>query len=227
MSKITAKLLKKQQIAENTWMLTFEKKYTMHKAGQYTTIFLGRDNRDFTIASSPLNKTSFSLITKKGITEFKKKLFTLPIGGKIQMLPPAGGFVLPENSTIPHVLLAGGIGMNPFYSMVQYVYEKKLAIPLTLIVSFSKKEDIIFYSELQKIQKENPQIKIIHTLSQDTWESETGRISQELIKKYISDVQDAAYMIAGSEKMVEDTQDVLLQMGIDQSKIRIDIFTGY
>src|SRR5579872_4827051 len=147
---IKTRLLSKGEIAQDTWLFTFEKKYTEHKPGQYTTIFLGDDNRDFTIASSPLEKT-FSIVTKKGISDFKKKLFALPVGKEIKMQLPSGGFVLPENSVRRHVLLAGGIGMNPFHSMITYVDEKKLSIPLTLIVSFSRRSDMVFYDTLQKI----------------------------------------------------------------------------
>jgi ferredoxin-NADP reductase len=70
-------------------------------------------------------------------------------------------------------------------------------------------------------------MKIIYTLSQDIWENDKGRISQEHIKKYVNNLGNKSFMIAGSEKMVENTEELLLSMGIDSSKIRIDIFTGY
>lgn len=224
---INTHLLSKQQIAKDTWLFTFEKKHTKHTAGQYTTMYLGNDNRDFTIASSPREEKTFSIITKKGISNFKKKLFSLRIGSALQMEQPAGGFVLPEDTKTAYVFLAGGIGMTPFLSMISFFHEKKYTMPLTLFVSFSKKEQMIFYDMLQKIQQENPFIRIIYTLSQDIWDKETGRISENLIKKYISDIHSVEYLIAGGEKMVEDTEKMLLDMGIEESKIRIDIFTGY
>ena len=83
------------------------------------------------------------------------------------------------------------------------------------------------FKALEKIEKENPLIKIIYTLSQDLWENEKGRISRGHVEKYIQDPYSKSYMIAGGEKMVENMEDLLANMGIDSSKIRVDIFTGY
>lgn len=223
---IQTNFLKKEQIAKNTWMFSFKKKHP-HTAGQYITLFLGNDTRDFTIASSPLDKKYFSLVTKKGKSDFKKKLFSLQVNSVVSYQKPSGGFILQEEDTTPHVFIAGGIGMTPFYSMIHYVHGKKLPIPLYLFVSFSKKEYMIFYKELQEIQEKNPRIRVIYSLSQDIWEGEKGRISKKHIEKHVLQYKQAKYLVAGAQHMVEDTEEVLLKMGIDPKNIRIDIFTGY
>lgn len=227
MSEIQVSFKKKEQIAKNSWIFFFAKTDFDFLPGQYVTIFLGNDSRDFTIASSPLDKDSFFIVTNKGESSFKNRLFSLKTNAIVEMQRPTGGFILREDDHVPRVFLAGGIGITPFYSMICYANEKKLQIPITLLVSFSKKRDIIFYDELLQIEKRNEKIKIIYTLTQEKWENDIGRISDILIRKHMGDVLSAEYMIAGGEQMVEDTEELLLKMGIDQRRIRIDIFTGY
>ena len=225
---ISVVFLGKEKIAKDTWKFSFQKDANfIYQPGQYVSVFLGEDTRDFTIASSPLQEQKFFLVTKNGKSTFKKNLFALSPGTMIPVKHPAGGFVMREEDTTPLVLLSGGIGITPFYSMIAYADAMKLQIPITLIASFSKKEYMVFDEELQAIKRENPLMKIIYTLSQDIWENDKGRISQEHIKKYVNNLGNKSFMIAGSEKMVENTEELLLSMGIDSSKIRIDIFTGY
>lgn len=225
---LKVQLIKKEKIGKDTWSFSFKKiKEFLFLPGQYVSIFFGNDTRDFTIASSPLQKDEFFIVTKEGISEFKNQFFSVPPGSIITLKSPSGGFVLDEKDIAPHVFLAGGIGMTPFYSMITYGNEKKLNTPMTLLVSFSKKEDVIFYNQLKDIAEKNPLINIQYSLSQDTWDGERGRISEKLIQKYVPKIRETKYLIAGGEKMVEDTEELLLKMGIDPKNIRIDIFTGY
>ncbi len=217
---------KKEKIAQDSWQFWFVKpEEFLLQAGQYITLFLHEDNRDFTVCMDLDNKNYFSIVTKKGKSEFKKNLFSLQPNRVLQISEPLGGFVLNKNNKLPKVFLAGGIGITPFYSMIYS--NKNTSIPLTLFASFSKKENVIFYNELQNIQRENKNIRIIYTLSQEKWDGEEGRISEKLVKKYVPNIQSTEFMIAGGEQMVYDTEKMLLQMKVPQEKIRVDIFTGY
>src|SRR5260221_5442694 len=154
---ISVVFLKKEKIAKDTWKFSFKRdKNFLFSPGQYGSMFFGEDSRDFTIASSPLEKDVFFFVTKNGRSVFKQKLFALSAGSAVVVAKPAGGFTLREDSTAPLVFLAGGIGITPFYSMITYAHAVGLKIQITLIASFSKKEYIIFYEELKKIEKENP-----------------------------------------------------------------------
>ena len=218
---------KRIQLAQNTWQFLFEKPSNfVFTAGQYTTVFLGKDNRDFTICADPSDRKYFSIVTKRGISDFKKKLFALKPGSSIMCKKPAGGFVLQDSDLSPHIFLAGGIGMTVFYSIILDACTKDIQRDMTLFVSFSKKEDMCFYAELKALEKKFSNLHITYTLSQDKGDEE-GRISEALIKKYIPDFQKQDFMIAGGEQMVYDTEELLLKMKVPQEKIRIDIFTGY
>jgi ferredoxin-NADP reductase len=237
----TLPLVKKEMIAQDTCSFYFDRRNIRYNffPGQYNRITLaihatdGRgSSRFFTICSSPLEKDYLMITTKRGKSSYKRALFDLAIGEKADFFGPIGGFYLHEEDIHPKVFLAGGIGITPFHSMITYAREKKLSIPLTLFVSFSTPEEMIFFDTLTSVAKENSAIKIVYTIthpekSNEKWMGETGRISEDLIKKYIEDIMKIIYMIVGPPPMVDGTVELLQTMGIPQNQIKVEHFTGY
>ena len=179
----------------------------------------GRGNsRMFTIASSPLEKDYIFIVTRRGKSLFKKTLFNLKSHTSVKFYGPSGGLVLNELRKTPYIFLGLGIGITPFRSMIKYISQKNLNIPITLFVSFSKKENFCFYDELMDISKSNPNIKIIFSLT---------RINDGLIKKYIKNINKHLYYIVGSPKAVLDLEEVVSGMGVSSDKISTEIFEGY
>lgn len=233
--------LKKEQVGTDTYIFYFDRKNSTlsFQAGQYIRIFLPHENMDergdkrfFSISSSPLNLEHITITTKVTQSTFKMSLLKLQTGTPVRFFGPYGTFILKENETIPQVYLAGGIGITPFHSMITFASDKKLTVPLTLFVSFSTVEEAVFYEELMEASKNNPSIKVVYTItrpkeSKKPWDGETGRISADLIKKYVSDFLKAKYMIAGPPKMVEAMEQMVRDMGVPQEQIRKENFTGY
>lgn len=219
---IDAKFISREQIAEDTWMFTFSTSSLQYVPGQFITVFLEEESRDFTICPG-IKKNTFSIITKISESPFKQKLFSLTKSSVIRVKEPSGGFVL-RSSSKPKVFLAGGIGLIPFYAML---YLQKISVPITLLATFTTQEHMFFHNKLQELAKENNFIKVVFSLTNDTWNGEIGRISEKMIRKYVADPQDSEYYLAGGVAMVEDVEEMLLQMGIPQNNIIVDIFTGY
>ena len=143
-----------------------------------------------------------------------------------------GNFVLDETNPKPKVLIAGGIGVTPFHSMLTYAAAKNLTIPLTLFVSFSLPEEMVFYEELKKLEEQHENIKIIYTItkseqSQTPWTGETGRVSKDLIKKYVPDISNVLIYVVGPPPMEEATKKLLNEMLIADENILTEQFTGY
>lgn len=224
--------VKKEKISEDVFIFYFDRvkrgptvTQLDFLAGQYMHIYLpvinekGRGNsRMFTIASSPLEKDYLFIATKKGKSNFKKSLFKLTPQTPVKFYGPSGGLILDEVKKPSYVFLGLGIGITPFRSIIKYVSQKNINISITLLVSFSKKEDFLFLPELLKISKSNPNIKIIYTLS---------RINDELIKKYMKDINNHLYYIVGSANAVLELEEAVSEMGIPSEKIFTEIFEGY
>lgn len=233
--------VKKEKLAHDVYCFFFDGKKSDidFLPGQYVRIILSVVNpdekgnvRSFSITSSPLQKDYFTIVTKITKSAFKKTLSEIIPGTEVRFFGPVGRFIFSEEETAPHVFLAGGIGVTPFHSMFYFAFAKKLAIPITMLASFSKVEDMIFYNELTAIANQNQAIKVVYTItqtenSQMLWQGETGRISQDLIKKYVSDPLVPSYYIAGPPKMVEATEELVKSMGVSQDKIKKENFVGY
>lgn len=234
-------LVKKTQLAKDTYSFYFDQAQLglNFLPGQYIRMTLDIKNPDsrgnsrfFTIASSPLEKEYVMITTKIIQSSFKKRLIELKDGEKVKFFGPMGGFILKEEEKDQRVFLAGGIGITPFHSMITYANAKKLSVDITLFVSFSRVEEMIFFDELLNIAKENPFIKVIYTIthpeeSRMQWTAEVGRISDVLIKKYVPSFLDPFYYIVGPPAMVAGIEDVVKKMGVENKRIFIENFTGY
>ena len=229
------KIIRIQPITDEVWAFYFEKgKKFSFLPGQYVELTLRGISpfpmREFTIASSPLDEKFFRIVTKKGESAFKCALFTLKEGASVSITYPKGGFVLNESDKRERIFISGGLGITPFYSMIAYANQKKLPIAMTLFASFKNEKDMLFNEDLEKIKKDNNLIRTIYSLtgvSSSTGNRENGRLTKELIKKNVSDINNKLFLIAGPNKMVDDMQDMLEDMQISNSNIRVEYFNGY
>ena len=242
--------LRKEQVAKNTFSFFFDKtKHEFeHTAGQYIRMILPNDTPDdrgtsrfFTVASPPDIKEHLMITTKVIQSTFKYTLYNLRPGDEVQFFGPLGSFILDENETNPHVYLAGGIGLTPFHSMLAHSASKNVQIPQTLLVSFSTREEMVFYDELSRVHGRNSNLQAIYTLTHPestekghgdneptaSWNGEIGRITEEMIRKYVSLTGEEIYYVCGPTKMVDAMREMVVKMGIDEERIRVEDFNGY
>ncbi len=134
----------KVQVAKDAYSFYFDRKNREldFLPGQYVRVTLQIENPDergksrfFTISSSPLEKDYIVITTRVIQSSFKKTLQTLTTGIKVSFFGPTGQFVFREEEKIPHVFLAGGIGITPFHSMITYVNEKHIDVSIILFVA--------------------------------------------------------------------------------------------
>jgi len=204
--------------------------------GQYNRVIIPSVQNDprgtsrmFSIASSPLEKEYLMITTKISQSPFKQTLNSLQTGGSVDFFGPIGRFVYDETDTRHHVFLAGGIGLTPFRSMIMYAASKNLATPITMVVSFSTVEEFIYFDELTKISADHKNIKIIYTVTrpESSWTGQTGRISTDMIIKYIPDFQNCPFYICGSAKVTVALEEIVKSMNISEENIKKEEFPGY
>ena len=237
MSKYTVRLLDKEKIAQNVWKFTFTRPGSLDFVpGQYVRIFHPESEekifRDFSFSSSPSEIDTFSLTIKEGRSEYKKMLFSLPLQSDVPIEAPMGRFYLQEGEKKPLVFIAGGVGIAPFYSMIVNILQKHEGLPMTLFASFSTVEDVLFFNELKKIEEAHENIQIIYTITQPQksylqWNAHTGRISEDLIRKYVQHLSADQFLLCGSPSFVSDMENLLLKMDVSPEQLRTEIFLGF
>lgn len=228
-------LIERHTIARNTIEFVFSKpKNFSFKPGQYAGFTLinpietdaGGITRRFSILSTPSDE-HIRIVTRIQDSAYKRVLCTLPIGSEIKFAGPTGTFTLHEDATIPAVLIAGGVGIAPFYCMIKHAANQQSTQPIFLFYGNQTFEDGAFLKELADI--EHPSFKLIASLAQPgpNWEGETGFISEIMIKKHILDLSLPIYYICGSPAMVTAIQEILVEMGIRDDRIKVEDFPGY
>ena len=233
------KFIHKQKIANDSWDLAFEKPEGFaYEPGQYLEINLDHPNPDdrgttrwFTMSSSP---TEGDLMLTTRLVErhssFKQALFGLKAGDSVEVKGPMGKFLLPQDSSVPLVWIAGGIGITPFRSQLKFIIDNEESRDITLIYSNRTKGDICFDELWQQASEKLAKFKLISTLVDEIpqgWHGETGMVDEAMIKKAVGQLGGKQYFISGPEPMVEAFKPKLVAMGIADTAIHQDWFPNY
>jgi ferredoxin-NADP reductase len=233
-------LLSRIEVAEETMAFHFERpRGFLFKAGQYIDLTLlgpqpGSANgltHTFSIASSPFAE-DLVVTTRMRDTVFKRALSALPIGSEVRIEGPMGSFTLHNNITRPAVLLAGGIGIAPFLSILSYAAAEKLRHPIVLFYANRYFEDAPFMDALWKLVEANPRFRFVPTFTRTPrnyrgWKGETGYISTEMLSTYVGGLRGPIYYLAGPPTMVAAAGKTLGDAAVDQDDVRTEEFAGY
>ena len=233
----TLKLIDRYDAAQDTPVFIFEKRAAFtYKPGQYGGFTLinpaetdaGGITRRFSLLSSP-DDAHLAIVTRVQNSAFKRVLNSLLLGNTIKFAGPSGNFTLHDDVTVPAVFIAGGIGIAPFYSMIRYHLAHPSPQKLYLFYGNQHIGCAPFLQELLRLQHEHPLFHFIPTMDRadPTWSGETGFIDNHLIKKYVEEIDEANFYVCGSPVMVTALQETLLEMDIDEARIKVEDFPGY
>lgn len=229
------KLIKQEIVAKQTIEFAFTKPDNFHFIpGQYGGFTLINPEtktpitRRFSLLSAPEEPT-IRITTRIQPSDFKKALSALKPNEHIKFAGPTGTFVLHEDTNIPAVCLAGGVGITPFYSMIQHCKMANIIRPITLFYGNNTEEDAAYFNEFIMLAKEHSFFKFIPIFQQPSaaWQGEKGLISASLIDNYVDCQKPAIFYACGSPTMVQAMQRALAELDIPQSNIKVEDFPGY
>lgn len=192
------------------------------------------NTRAFSINTAP-DEAELVFTTRLRDSAFKRELKRLKPGALIRAAGPFGDFTLHNKVTRPAVLLAGGIGVTPFRSIVRRAAREHLPHRIILIHCNKTPEDAPFQDEFRRLEQENPNFLFVPSMtradtSKQKWEGEVGRIAWPLISKYVPDASGGSapiFYVAGPAKMVHALHEMLNAAGVDDDDIRTEDFAGY
>jgi ferredoxin-NADP reductase len=228
-----------QHLTPSTLLLTLKQgsktKPLSFKPGQYAVISFKQKGRPtparcFSIVNSPTTNGIIQCsIRIKG--RFTNAVSSLKEGDVVNIGGPFGGFVFDEDRDRDMVLIAGGIGITPFMSMIQYATNNKLTNNITLIYNCSDQNDIPFYEQLIDIEKRNPYFKIVFSISKGPIDRfsgyivKSGRINPEIIEQAVNgSYRNKTFFICGPTAFMNAVTDILFDKGVSEDKIMIEAF---
>ncbi len=199
-------------------------------AGQFMMVSLtlsdGKTKRNAYSISSSQSKPGSIRITFGMHGEFTTALFQKKQGETLLLDGPWGKFVLDEASTLDAVFIAGGIGITPLISMIYRLHETKSKRKITLFYSSRQPEHLILMPELEKIARENPQFKIVLSLTgeecPDSLQCYRRRIDEQMLKSELGELSGKQYYLCGPPQMVEGVVSLLKSLGVQNENIKTE-----
>lgn len=233
-SKDGVKLIGRETVAEGTMAFHMTKPVGFnHQPGQWVRVTLPTNGeaRVLSIVSAPLD-AKLTVATRISDSAFKTALRDLPDGAEVQVAGPNGSFILHQDTARPAVMIAGGIGITPFVSMIRHAVAQGSTQKITLFYSNRNPASAAYLSELQEMAKANPNFELVATmtgLEGDTtaWAGETDLIDREMLARHLPDLNAPVYYCVGPAGMVSATKEMLQGASIPADQMRFEKFTGY
>ena len=216
-----------------------------YRPGQHLTLkfsILGAEQpaiRCYTLSDSA-NSTAYRITVKKLSADFAesgiKPAFVssfvnrqLKVDDIIEVKPPSGSFYL-QPGDHPVVLLAGGVGITPMMSMINYVISNQPTRQVLLVYGARNGNEHIFQKQIKQIAAEHENIHVVNCYS-SPGESDVanrdyhvcGYVSIDVLKRLLPD-NNQEYYLCGPPEFMESLYGGLLEWGISQQQIHYEAF---
>jgi len=196
--------------------------------GQFITVYFPNtgtpEGKAYSISSPPAEGT-FS-ITVKAIGEFSNRLCAMKPGDEVTGSLPYGYFQS-ESQVSDLVLVAGGIGVAPFRSMILDSLKRTPKRKIHLFQSARTAAELIFKSELEKAAKNSKNISLNYSVTRE--ESiptaiQHGRITADRVVDNLPSLKDPEFLLCGSIAFTRDLWKGLRARGVPEYSIYTEAF---
>ncbi|HUC87224.1 MAG TPA: RnfABCDGE type electron transport complex subunit D [Candidatus Saccharimonadales bacterium] len=237
--KLLPRLVQRVRLAPDVmdFVFTADRKFSF-QAGQYMEWTLPHPHADtrgnrrfFTLASSPTEENiRLGLKFYENGSSFKQAMRAMDRTTPIAAAQLGGDFVLPKDRRQKLVFIAGGIGITPYRSMMKYLLDTGDTRAVTLLYSERNAAEVV-YREVFDVAAQRPNTRVVYCLTDSNtvvpaW-ARAGFITSEMITAEIPDYRERLFYISGPHSMVTAMTEILRELGIDDSHIKIDFFPGY
>lgn len=205
-------------------------------AGQYVDVTIpGKGiTRSFSMANPPSDPHHPHFIIKKYAQgAFSAQLDgSLKAGDSLMLRGPFGTCLRRENRSGPMVLVGGGSGMSPLWSILQdQIGCGEPARPIRFFYGARQARDLFYLDRFAELSERLPDFRFIPALSdaapEDGWTGETGFI-HEVVRRHLGTLGDASDIdvySCGPPPMIDALLPVLQVGGVEPDRIYFDKFT--
>jgi ferredoxin-NADP reductase len=105
----------------------------------------------------------------------------------------------------------------------------RLTAKITLLYGNRSESDIVFKKELEEMEKQNENLKVVFILNEASngWKGITGVIDAELVKKEVPDYKERVFYACGPPPMVQAMEKLIRDLGLPLTQLRVEAFTGH
>lgn len=208
-----------------------------YRAGHYVDITIPETGvtRSYSMASAPsANKELAFIIKLYDDGAFSSQLRDgLKVGDTLKVKGPYGSCFRREKRTGPILLVAGGSGMAPIWSILTDHMERgNCNRQITFFYGARTEEDLFYLDKIRDISAQLPNFSFVPGLSNleegATWDGEQGYIHTTVNRyfkegKLVADGLEA--YVCGPPPMIDALMPVLSMNSVDDERIHVDKFT--
>ena len=204
-------------------------------AGQFVEISVPTAGvtRSYSMASTQSSPSKLQFIIRKYPDGAFSSLLdtTLEPGIKLTVKGPFGTCFRREGQTGPMILVGGGSGMSPLWSILQDHIESGEQRPIRFFYGARTRKDLFFLEEFAAVTARLTDFQFIPVLSQataeDVWKGETGFV-HEAVERMLREQQlpgEADAYTCGPPPMIDAVLPVLQRLGVALDHTHVDRFT--
>lgn len=183
----------------------------------------------FTISNAP--EDDFLQMTIKNVGTFTSAIRSLKPGCEVRCRGPFGSFCSGIESQPKVVMLAGGIGITPFLSVLRHFDRMGFSGESTLIWANNRLQDLFAMDELASMTQRS-KFRLIHVIMEECADLlaqdphclyERGYLTPEIFERHRIPM-DAAFYLCGSPVMQEYALRQLAAYGVDPNQVEKESF---
>ncbi|MBS1159842.1 MAG: oxidoreductase FAD/NAD(P)-binding domain protein [Proteobacteria bacterium] len=153
----------------------------------------------------------------------------LGIGDLLQVRAPAGHFYL-DHGTAPVVLLAGGIGITPLLSMLNWSLAEQSGREIWLFYGVRDGDEVVMRAHLEQLAASHPHFHLRLCVSKPRAGDEAGRdyhhperISVDLLRRELP-LKPYHFYLCGPTPLLESMVPGLAAWGVPEARIHFEAF---
>jgi propane monooxygenase reductase subunit len=232
LKNFTIRFVEKKFVAKDKVALVFDAKDSgfTFEAGQYAHFTLSSAkfdddkgySRPLSIANAPSMDERLMIVVRDGNSLFSQNLMALDVNDVVIVGEALGGMKLPEDKSIPVVIIAGGTGITPVRSIVEDHINKSSERNILVIYANKSLAESAFINDFRNWEKLNSGLRLVPVF-EDTKEAEgffeKGYVTTGILKKHIANFSENFFYLFGPPPMVDSVKEILESSGVESDRI--------
>lgn len=201
--------------------------------GQFAWLNLGRtpfhrEEHPVSFSSSAENQADDQVaFTIKALGDWSREVVPkIAPGTRLWLDGPYGVFTPDREQGPGFVLLGGGVGITPLYSMCLTLADREDMRPVILFYGCWKFEELTFHEELDRLCG-RMSLKVVYVLQEtfEGWQGETGLIDAALLRRHLpKQYRRFQYFVCGPLPMMDAMEKILPELEIPAEQIHTERF---
>jgi ferredoxin-NADP reductase len=208
-----------QVIAETADMKTFvlrpNRRWTGHRAGQYTTVDVEIDGvrvrRCYSLSSAPGQRLAITVKRVPGGRVSTWMHDHLGVGDVLVLGAAAGDFVLPDPAPARLLLLSGGSGATPVMSILRDLAARDAVRDVVYVHHARTRADVAFGADLRALAARHPGLRVV--LELDDGPDGPG-FDEQRLRRRVPDLAERATFLCGPSGLMARVESMYEAAGL-------------